>query len=374
MSHIPINKPSITDLEVNYVDDAIRNGWGENCYNYINRFENLFSNHINSKFSVATSSCTGAIHLSLLALGIGKGDEVIVPEITWVASVEPVIYVGAKPVLVDVLKDSWCIDPNAIERAITKKTKAIIAVHLYGNVCEMDLIMDLAKKYNLKVIEDAAEGIGSEYNSKKVGSIGDVGVFSFHGTKTITTGEGGMIVTDSAELAKKVRILNDHGRNPEDPQHKVYWMRDYGYKYKISNIQSAIGCAQVERINELINKKREIFSWYEKLFSDFPVTLNITIKNGKNGYWLPTIIYEGDQYFDPYKLIAFSKKQKVDIRPFFCPLSSLPFLDKVDSNQVAYQLYNRGVNLPSYHEMSYDDCSKVFDVVSSYFKKNQINE
>ena len=260
MNHIiPINKPSITNLEIKYANDAVKNGWGEKCYDYINKFENSFKTHIGSKYSAATSSCTGAIHLALMALGIKKGDEVILPEITWVASVEPVLYIGAKPVFVDVLEDTWCIDPKAIEKAITKKTKAIILVHIYGSVCEMDEIMKIARRYDLKVLEDAAEGIGSEYKGKKVGSIGDAGVFSFHGTKTITTGEGGIVVSNSIDLIKKIKVLNDHGRNSDDPDHKPYWMRNYGYKYKISNVQAAIGCAQVERIDELIQKKRKIF-------------------------------------------------------------------------------------------------------------------
>ena len=184
----------------------------------------------------------------------------IFPEITWIASVEPVLYIGAKPVFVDVLRDSWCIDPKKMEAAITHKTKAIIVVHVYGNMCNMDEIMSIAKKHNLLVVEDAAEALGSEYNGKKAGSIADVGVFSFHGTKTMTTGEGGMLVTNNESVCEKAKILNDHGRNPKDPENKMFWMRDYGYKYKMSNLQAALGVAQIERINELINKKRLIFN------------------------------------------------------------------------------------------------------------------
>src|SRR6185437_401036 len=197
---IAINKPSITDLEIGYVNDAIRNGWGSKCYEYIYRFEKQFAEYLESKFALATSSCTGAIHLALMALGIKAGDEVIAPDITWIASIEPVLYIGAKPVLVDVLPDTWCIDPEKAEAAITERTKAILVVHLYGNVVEMDKILALAKKYNLVVIEDAAEGLGSEYKGRKAGSMGDAGVFSFHGTKTVSTGEGGMIVTNREEV------------------------------------------------------------------------------------------------------------------------------------------------------------------------------
>ena len=251
---IAINKPSITELEIGYVNDAIRNGWGSKCYDYIYRFEKQFAQYLGSKFSLATSSCTGAIHLALMSLGIKAGDEVIAPDITWIASIEPILYIGAKPILVDVLPDTWCIDPEKVEAAITKKTKAIIVVHLYGNVVEMDEIMAIAKRHNLPVIEDAAEGLGSEYKGMKTGSIGDIGVFSFHGTKTISTGEGGILVTNREEVFQRAKILNDHGRDPRIG--KTFWMAEYGYKYKMSNLQAAMGCAQIERADDLINKKR----------------------------------------------------------------------------------------------------------------------
>ena len=371
MKKIPINKPSITDLEINYVNDAVSNGWGEKCYDYIYKFENLFKEHLGSKYSTATSSCTGAIHLALLALGVKEGDEVILPEITWIASVEPVLYIGAKPVFVDVLEDTWCIDPKAIEKAITKKTKAIIPVHIYGSVCEMDEIMKIAKKNDIKVVEDAAEGIGSEYKGKKVGSIGDAGVFSFHGTKTITTGEGGIVVSNSLDLIKKIKVLNDHGRNSEDPDHKPYWMRNYGYKYKISNIQAAIGCAQVQRIDELINKKRKIFHWYKELLEFSPVKINIEKENTKNGYWLPTVIFHEDLNVKIDEFFIYGKSKGVDFRPFFVPLSSLPFFEKNKSNEISYKLFQNGVNLPSFHDMSFDDCKYVVGLFEKYINKNE---
>lgn len=371
MRKIPINQPSITDLEINYVNDAVSNGWGEKCYDYINKFENLFKEHVGSRYSNATSSCTGAIHLALLALGVKEGDEVILPEITWIASVEPVLYIGAKPVFVDVLEDTWCIDPKAIENAITEKTKAIIPVHIYGSVCEMDEIMNIAKKYNLKVLEDAAEGIGSEYKGKKVGSIGDAGVFSFHGTKTITTGEGGIVVSNSLDLIKKIKVLNDHGRNSEDPDHKPYWMRDYGYKYKISNIQAALGCAQVERIDELINKKRKIFDWYKKLFEFLPVKINVEKENTKNGYWLPTVIFDENLNIKVDDFFKYGKSKGIDFRPFFVPLSSLPFFEKNNSNVTSYKLFQNGINLPSFHDITFDDCTYIVSLFKEFINKNE---
>lgn len=363
---IPINKPSITDLEIGYVDDAIRTGWGENCYAYIHRFENEFKKYQNSGFALATSSCTGAIHLALMAMGIKAGDEVIVPELTWIASVEPILYIGAKPVFVDVLEDTWCIDPRKIKEAITPKTKAIIIVHLYGNLCELDEIMQIARQNNLMVLEDAAEGLGSEYKGQKAGSIGDAGVFSFHGTKTMTTGEGGILVTNNEEIFEKSKVLNDHGRNPKDPENKMFWMRSYGYKYKMSNLQAALGTAQLERIEELVSRKREIFETYIELLKGFPCQFNPEANYCKNSYWLPTVIFDKSLNFNRDDFFTLCKNHQIDSRPFFFPLSSLPMFESNHLNKVSYGLYSRGINLPSFHDITDEEIKKVCDVIKSY--------
>ena len=366
MRKIPINKPSITSLEISYVNDAIQNGWGDSCYQYINRFETYFANYQNSKYALATSSCTGAIHLALMALGISAGDEVIVPEITWIASVEPVLYIGAKPVFVDISLDSWCICPISFKKAITNKTKAVIVVHLYGNVANMSEIIKIAEEYGLKIIEDAAEGLGSEFEQKKCGSIGDIGVFSFHGTKTMTTGEGGILVTNNENYFKKAKVLNDHGRNAEDRDNKPYWMRDYGYKYKMSNLQAALGCAQIERVEELVSKKRKIFKWYKELIGNYPFELNNEKSNTTNSYWLPTVILP--QNLDRQIFFNNCVENQIDSRPFFYPLSSLPMFESNKSNKVAYELFSRGINLPSYHDMMFEDVQLVVNtLVKSYF-------
>jgi perosamine synthetase len=363
---IPINRPSITDLEISYVNDAIATGWGEKCYDYIYRFQNDFAKYQDAQFALATSSCTGAIHLALMALGVIAGDEVILPDITWIASVEPVLYIGAKPVFVDILEDSWCIDPGKIEQAITPKTKAIIVVHLYGNVCEMDTIMAITKKHNLVLLEDAAEGLGSEYKGKKAGSIGDAGVFSFHGTKTMTTGEGGILITNNESVFEKAKVLNDHGRNPKDPENKMFWMREYGYKYKMSNLQAALGCAQVSRMEELVNKKREIFNWYKTLLAKIPCKLNPEPGDIKNSYWLPTVVFEKSLNFDRDAFFSSMKENNIDSRPFFFPLTSLPMFEDKKENIVAYDIYQRGVNLPSYHDLSYEEVKKICHLISNF--------
>ena len=361
---IVITKPSITDLEISYVNDAITTGWGSKCYDYILRFEKQFAEFQGTEFALATSSCTGAIHLALMALGVKAGDEVILPDITWIASVEPILYIGAKPVMVDVLPDTWCIDPEKVEAAITSKTKAIIVVHVYGNLVDMDAIMKIAKRHDLIVLEDAAEGLGSEYKGKKAGSIGNAGVFSFHGTKTISTGEGGMIVTNDLKVYERAKILNDHGRDPKIG--KTFWMEDYGYKYKMSNLQAAMGCAQIERAKELVDKKRMVFSWYREFLSDFPGTLNPEYPGTINSYWMPTVVVEENTNFDREALISFMKENMIDTRPFFYPLSSLPMFEGRPENSVSYNIHHRGINLPSHHDLTIADVKLVCDVLKKF--------
>ena len=364
MKKIHYTKPSITDLEVQYATDAAKNGWGKKCYDYIYKFENLFKEHLGVNHAMATSSCTGAMHMGLSALGIGYGDEVILADINWIASAAPITYLGAKPVFVDILADTWCIDSSKIEAAITPKTKAIIAVHLYGNLCDMNAIMAIAKKHNVYVIEDAAEAIGSVYKGKKAGSIGDFGVFSFHGTKTVTTGEGGMFVTNHTELFEKVNILNAHGRNPKNP--KQFWAETIGFKYKISNIQAAIGCAQMERIDELIDKKRDIFFEYHKLLSSINgLTMNPIPTEGETqyGYWMPTVVFDKSLNFDRENLLNIFKENNIDGRVFFYPLSSLPMFEGQKANQVSYDIFERAINLPSYHDITNEDLKIICNIL-----------
>lgn len=367
MKHIAYAKPSITELEKRYVCDAIENGWGSSCYDYIYKFQDAFKEYLGVKNALATSSCTGALHIALKAVGIEAGDEVIVPDATWIASVAPITYLCAKPVFVDVLESTWCIDPVEIEKAITSKTKAIIAVHLYGNVCEMDEIMAIAKKYNLYVIEDSAEAIGSEYKGKKAGSIGDFGVFSFHGTKTITTGEGGMLVMNNDALFEKASILHDHGRNPKTK--KMFWADEVGFKYKISNIQAALGYAQVQRIEELVARKIEIFHCYAKKFSHIKfISMNNKQKYAKNSYWMPTVVLDEKLHIDRDELINYLQSFNIDARVFFHPISSLDIFENVD-NKRAYKISKNGLNLPSFFDMSKDEIIFVFDKVIEYIDK-----
>ncbi|RJP24571.1 MAG: DegT/DnrJ/EryC1/StrS family aminotransferase [Candidatus Abyssobacteria bacterium SURF_5] len=361
-------KPSVTDLEIAYVTDAITNGWGEHCYDYITKFENAFKKYLGVEFAVATSSCTGALHLALAVLNVGYGDEIIIGDINWIASVAPVVYLGAKPVFVDVLPDSWCIDPERIEEAITPRTKAIIAVHLYGNLAEMDRIMAVARKHNLYVIEDAAEALGSEYRGKKAGSIAHFGVFSFHGTKTVSTGEGGMLVTNQEDLFKAACILANHGRNPEVK--KMFFPDRIGYKYKLSNLQAAMGLAQVERVDELVSKKREIFFQYRNSLSVLPeLSFNPEPPHTINSYWMPTVIFDRKLKINRDQVIKHFKDKYVDMRPFFYPLSSLPMFDKKLTNTVSYDTYERGINLPSYYDLNQENVEFICKQLRDFLKE-----
>jgi perosamine synthetase len=366
VSRIHYTKPSITELEVGYATDAARNGWGERCYEYINRFEEAFKEHLGVRYAIATSSCTGALHMGMAALGIGPGDEVIMADTNWIASASPIVHLGAKPVFVDILADSWCLDPEKVEAAITPRTKAIMAVHIYGNLCDMDSLLDIGERHGIPVIEDAAEALGSEYHGKKAGSMGKFASFSFHGSKTITTGEGGIFVTNDAELYETVLTLSNHGR--ARGQTKQFWPDVVGFKYKMSNIQAAIGCAQVERIEELIDRKREILNMYKERMGALPgLSMNPESDGVVIGAWMPTAVFETGLGITSDVLQHGFSHENIDARVFFHPLSSLPMFDDSPQNTIAWDIPGRAVNLPSYHDLSLSDVERVTQVVQGLY-------
>lgn len=355
-------KPSITELEIRYATDAVTNGWGARCYEYIERFEHMFREYLGVKYAIATSSCTGALHMGLAALEIGPGDEVILADTNWIATCAPVVYLGAKPIFVDILEDSWCIDPDLVERAITKKTKAIIVTHLYGNLCEMNRLLEIGEKYGIPIIEDAAEAIGSIYQGRRAGSMGYFGVFSFHGTKTITTGEGGMFVTNDMKLYESVLTLSNHGRR--HGEQRQFWPDRIGYKYKISNVSAAIGCAQLERIEELTDRKRQIFFQYKnKLGSIEGVRMNPEPAGTRNGFWMPTAVFSRETGITRDRLLSAFSEENIDARVFFWPLSSLPMFEKCPENRNSWEIPDRAINLPSYHDMTEEDIDRACAVI-----------
>jgi perosamine synthetase len=359
-------KPSITDLEVRYSTDAAANGWGDKCYEYINRFEDLFRTHLGVEHAIATSSCTGAMHMGLAALGVGPGDEVILADTNWIATAAPIVHLGAKPVFVDILPDSWCIDPELAEKAITPRTRAIIATHIYGNLCEMDRLLAIGLKHSLPVIEDAAEAIGSIYHGKRAGSMGIFGTFSFHGTKTITTGEGGMFVTNDSDLFEKVLTLSNHGR--ARGQTKQFWPDVVGFKYKMSNIQAAIGCGQMERIEKLVADKRRVFETYSKQLNPLPLHMNPEPVGMVNGYWMPTFVVQNVGDFSREILFSDFAKNNIDGRVFFWPLSSLPMFTEQGQNKFSYSSAKNGVNLPSYFGITDEEIAFVSQIVVNHLQ------
>jgi perosamine synthetase len=352
MERIPVAGPSITQKEIDYVTDAVTNAWYTRANSYHERFEKAFAEYLEVHYAIALPSCTSAIHLSLLTLGVGPGDEVIVPDATWIASAAPITYVGATPVFADIDKKTWCLSAKSFEECITSKTKAVIPVDLYGNMPDMDEILAVARRNNIPVIEDAAEAAGAEYKGKRAGSFGDTGVFSFHGSKTLTTGEGGMLVTDREDIYQRALFLRDHGRRPGD---NSFWNTEIAYKYKMSSMQAALGLAQLERIDELIERKREIFGWYkDELSGSDGLTLNPESATTRISYWMVTLVLARELEVTRDFLIKAMNEKKIDCRPFFHPLSSLPAYRHLEQaqqargrNRVSYQICPRGLNLPS---------------------------
>lgn len=366
-SRIYYTKPSITELEVEYATDAARHGWGDRCYEYIVRFENAFKSHLGVDYTIATSSCTGALHMGMAALGIGPDDEVILADTNWIATVAPIVHLGAKPVFVDILPDSWCIDPVLAEQAITPRTKAIVATHIYGNLCDMEALLAIGERHGIPIIEDAAEAIGSVYHGRRAGSMGKFGSFSFHGTKTLTTGEGGMFVTNDPDLYETVLTLSNHGR--ARGQTKQFWADIVGFKYKMSNIQAAIGCAQMERIEELVSRKRELLGYYRENLECLPgVIMNPEPEGTVNGGWMPTVVFSPESGITREELQALFKEENVDARVFFWPLSSLPMFEDKPINKLAWDIPTRAINLPSYHEISLDKLKFIFSIVHRIFE------
>ncbi len=376
IERIPVSGPWITQKEIDYVADAAANAWYQNANFYHKKFEDAFAAYLNVEYAIALPSCTSAIHLALAGLGISVGAEVIVPEITWIATAAPIDYVGAQPVFADIDPKTWCMSTEKLESLITKNTKAIIVVDLYGNIPDMDEICRIANKYNLVIIEDAAQAIGACYKGRKAGSLGDVGVFSFHGSKTMTTGEGGMLVTNNKNIYDRCCFLRDHGR---DPNGKMFWNTEIAYKYKMSSMQAALGLAQLERIEELLDKKRKIFSWYKEFLGKSPyLSLNESSHEVENTYWMSTVILSEKLGLEKEEVVDYLSKQGIDTRVFFYPLSSLPpYQERVNSNiksrnKYAYSLSPYGFNIPCSMALTFEEArfvsEKILELVAERTK------
>jgi len=352
MTRIPIAGPSITQKEIDYVTEAVKTAWYDGANIFHERFERAFAEHCGRRHAVSLPSCTSGLHLALLALGIGVGDEVIVPDVTWIASVAPVRYVGATPIFTDIDAQTWCLSPEAFEAAITPRTKAAIVVDLYGAMPDWDRLSEIASRKGVVLVEDAAEAVGSRWRERRAGSFGVMSAFSFHGSKTLTTGEGGMLVLDDDQLLRRIIQLRDHGRAPGDT---MFFNEEVGWKYKMSSMQAALGLAQLERLDELVEKKRQIFSWYRQQLVDWNYGyLNPDVPGLFNSYWMTTVVLYPSLKIGKENIIPRLKSKGVDARPFFHPLSAIPaFRDTReastarDRNGVAYSISPYGINLPS---------------------------
>jgi perosamine synthetase len=375
MKHLPSAGPSVTDLEIALVTEAVTKGWYDNRNMHTDQFIHEFKQIVKRKFILPCSNCTAAIHLSLLALGIGKGDEVIVPDVTWIASVAPITYVGATPIFVDINEDDWCISVSSIEKAITPKTKAIVVVDLYGNMPQMEAIEKIAKQHNLYIIEDAAESLGAKYDNFPSGAFGDISVFSFNATKLAMAGQGGVFATNNEELYNKAKLYSHHGMVKYTDK-TTFWSVIVGYNYQWTNIQAALALAQIRRLDELVEGRRNIFNWYKQQLENVPgIKLNIEKANVYNTYWVVTVIVDPTYGLKKEDMLAYFSQRNIDCRPFFYPASSMPaYEDYVTGNMeevnpISYQLSRYGISLPSAASLTEEDVKYVCDIFKVMLKE-----
>ena len=360
----PVYQPSLTGNEKKYVNECLDSTWISSKGKFLGEFEEKFANFIGVDYATSVCNGTVAVHLALLALGIGEGDEVIVPTFTYIASANPVLVVNAKPVFVDSLEDTWQMDPQDIEAKITDKTKAIIVVHLYGHPCNMDEIMKIAKEHDLYVIEDCAEAIGTKYKGQTVGSFGDIGCFSFFGNKTMTCGEGGMVVTNDATLADRLRRYKNQG----NAKYREYWNDILGFNYRMTNIQAAIGLAQLEQIETFISKKRQIAQWYMEELKDLPLEFNKEGKDMFHTYWMVSCLVKKATLRD--KLREYLKINGIETRPTFYPIHTMPvYVHEFSKHKIAENIALRGMNLPSYPALKHSDIIEICSVIRKFFEE-----
>lgn len=367
---IPVAEPDIGEGELKNVIEAVKSGWVSSKGPFMEEFEKKFSSYIGVKYGIATSNGTAALHLALTALRIEHEDEVIVPALTFASVANAVLYTGAKPVFVDSHPDYWCINPSKLEEKITKKTKAVMPVHLYGNPCDMNPIMKIAKDYDLYVIEDCAEAHGAEYKDRKVGTFGDVACFSFYGNKIITTGEGGMCLTSNEDLAQKMRVLRDHGMDIK----RRYWHEVVGFNYRMTNLQAALGVAQLGKIDSFIERKRKTAKIYESFLKNVQgVALHPEMPWAKNVYWLYSILIDGKSYgISRDELMNKLAENGVETRRFFYPMHLMPPYKRYAVNchfPITEKLSSSGINLPSSVKLTEKDIYEVAQIIIHFHRE-----
>ena len=359
---IPIYQPSLTGNEKRYVNDCLDSNWISSKGKYVSEFEKKFGEFNQLKYASTVSNGTVALHLAMVALGIGPNDEVIVPTLTYIASVNSIAYTGATPVFVDSVNETWQIDPHDVKRKISPRTKAIIVVHLYGHPCDLDAIMAIAKDHNLFVIEDCAESFGSKYKGKYVGTFGHISTFSFFGNKTITTGEGGMVVTNDQTLYQRCVHFKGQGL----AEHRQYWHDVIGFNYRMTNICAAIGLAQLEQADSFIAKKRQIADWYKCGLKDLPLVVHQEAADCLHTYWMVNIVLNDESLRDPSR--DHLANVGIETRPMFYPVHTMPmYSQKFQRHSVAEDLGWRGINLPSWPGLSEVDIKLICETIEEYF-------
>ncbi len=363
---ISVASPVLTGNELAYVTDCIKTNWISSQGKYVRQFEEMFTAYHRGNKSLAVSNGTVALHLALEALGVGIGDEVIVPDLTFAASVNAILYTGATPVLVDIDPYTWNIDVDKAVKAVTTRTKAIMPVHLYGHPCDMDKIDALAKKHNLLIVEDCAEALGSYYKDQPVGMFGDASTFSFFGNKTITTGEGGMIVFKDADVAEKAAMLRDHGMQ----KNRRYWHAAVGYNYRLTNLQAAIGVAQFERLDEFVSAKRKIAKTYNETLGSFPYFQIPAEKLGTtNSYWLYTCMVRPNSPFTRDDLINYLNQHGIETRPVFFPMHIMPpyiNFGQASTLQTSLNVSKCGISLPTSVSLTEIELTYICKTISTF--------
>ena len=363
--------PSITVKEASYAAEAARDGWYSRYDEWVNRFETAFASYIGVKYAHATPHGTSALHLALCALKLAEGDEVIVPDISWVATANVVLYMGARPVFVDVTPDSWTMDPECLRKAVTKRTRAIMPVHLYGHPAEMDEVNQVARDHGLKVVEDACPAVGSEYKGKKTGSLGDIACFSFQGSKLLATGEGGMLVTNSEDLFQRAKLLSEHAR---DDSLNAFWCGEMGFQYSMANVVAAIGLAQLERVEELVAMKRQFFDWYYERLKDVEgIEMPRENEGCRSNHSYPSIFVDEKCGISRDHLLAKLRERNIDARAAFPRMSQFPHLERADT-PVAAQVEKNGLNLPCAFNLIEEDVDYVSSAIREIIRNGGLTE
>lgn len=364
---IPISEPSLGEREIELVSDAVRSGWVSSIGEYVTAFEKELASRCGVAHAIATSNGTTALHLALAVAGVGPDDEVIVPSLTFVATAAAVRYVGASPVLADSDPAHWCLDPEDVANRITPRTRALVAVDLYGHPADMDALAEIASEDGLILVEDAAESLGADYRGRPAGGLGLLGVLSFYGNKLITTGEGGAVLTDDPALADRARLLRDHAMDPK----RRYWHGEIGFNYRITNMQAALGVAQLERLDEFLARKREIAAVYRAGLEDLPgVTLQAEADWARSSWWMTTLRIDAARGVDRDELAVRLREDGVDSRPAFVPLHLLPHLRQEGTLPVAEAVGTEGLSLPSSTSLTDSELEYVIGAVRRAMRRS----